>query len=124
MKCSHPFESLDEAVESGEALPERFQTGFAVAFAGEEAAEHGDPADDFADRGCFLGRLLFGQQPSGLPHRVVEHGIRRQIGMDSPQSHQMGQPPGDNEIDDQRDLQFLDMPQLQRLDPASVLEHT
>jgi len=107
MKCSHLFESLDEAAESGEALPERFQTGFAVAFTGEEAAKHGDPTDDFADRRRFLGRLLFGQQPSGLPFRLIEHGIRGQIGMDSPQSHQMGQPPGDNEIDDQRDLQFL-----------------
>jgi len=55
MNRLHLFNASDEAIELGKALPEGFDAGFAVAFAGEEAAEHGDAADDFAQSGHFWG---------------------------------------------------------------------
>ena len=117
------FDPFDEAAESGEALPKGFYAGFAIAFAGEEAAKHGDAADDIAYGRHFLGGRFFSQQPCGLPFSLVEHSARGQVGLDTSQAHQMSQSPGNDKINGQRDLQLLDMAQLQRFDPATILEH-
>jgi hypothetical protein len=123
MNCLHRFNASDEAADSCEALPERFNAGFPIPFSGKESAEHGDAADDLAQGGRFPGRLLFGQPPGGLPFDLVKHFAGGQFRMEAPQPYQMGQSPGDDPIEGQSPLQFLDMPQLQRFDAATVLEH-
>jgi hypothetical protein len=39
------FSAFDEAADSDEALPERFEAGLPIPFSSQEAAEHGDVAD-------------------------------------------------------------------------------
>ena len=45
MKCTHFLDASCEATDSRKALPEGFDAGLAIAFAGEEAAQHGDAAN-------------------------------------------------------------------------------
>jgi len=42
--------------------------------------------------------------------------------MNPAQPHEIGQAPGNDQIDRESQLQFLDLPQLKFLDPATVLE--
>lgn len=72
MSCAHLFNAPDEAADSGEALPERFDAGLPIAFSGKEPAEHSDAPDDLTQGGSFLGWLLLGQQPGGLPFNLVK----------------------------------------------------
>ena len=123
MSLTHFFDAPDEAADAGEALPQRLDAGLPVTFSGEESAKHGDAADDFTHGGRFLGWGLLGQQPRGLPFNGVKHFAGGQFGMDAPQSYQVGQSPGDDQINDQSQFEFFGMPQLQRLDTAAVLEH-
>lgn len=55
MNRAHFLNSPYEAADSGKALPERLDTGFAVALLGQEAAKHGDATNDFAHSRCLLG---------------------------------------------------------------------
>lgn len=48
----HFFNEIPQVLH---AQPEGFDAGFVVAFSAEEAAEHGDLPDDFANRRRALG---------------------------------------------------------------------
>ncbi len=106
MNRAHLLNPPDEATEPCEAQPEGFDTGLAVAFAGKETTQHGDAADHFAQGWRFSGGWFFGQQPGSLPFGLLEHGTGGQLGKDATQPRQVGQPPGDDQIDGQRQLQF------------------
>ncbi len=84
MNCSHMFDALDEAAEPSKALPKGFYARLAIALAGEEAAKHGDAADDLADDGHLLGWLFFSQQPCGLLFGLIEHDTGWQVGYTRP----------------------------------------
>lgn len=59
--CAHLLNAPDEAAESGRALSESLGSGFALALAGQETAEHGDAAYDVVYGRCLLWRGLLGQ---------------------------------------------------------------
>ena len=63
----HMLHSLDEVSQTLHAQPEGFDAGFAIAFSAEEAAEHGDLSNDFANRRRSLGDGLLRQNKSELP---------------------------------------------------------
>lgn len=120
----HMLHSLDEVSQTLHAYPEGFDAGwFAVAFSAEEAAEHGDLADDFANRWCDLGGGLFRQNISIFPLGLAEERAGFLVGMGSTQLGQTGQQPGNRQIDGQCHFLLGDAAQLQCFNPATILEY-
>ena len=61
-----PFGKIPDALK---AKPKRLDAGFAVVFSGEETAEHGDSADDLAQRGSRFREGFLGQDVRAFPLR-------------------------------------------------------
>src|SRR6218665_1357971 len=58
LKQAHMLNTLHKIPDPGEAKPERFDAGLAIALAAQEAAEHGHLPDDFTN-GRWLSRRFF-----------------------------------------------------------------
>ena len=119
---SHELHPADEVAESGEAQPEGLDAGFAVAFAAEEAAEHGDLPDHLAELGRGVGWNFLCQEIRALPFLLAEQLAGRQVRMSTPQSHEVCQAPRHHHVNRQGQLDLVDMPQLQGFYPTAILE--
>lgn len=102
--------------------PDCFDAWLTIAFAGQEAADAGDLSQDIVE--ARLGRRrLCSQQIGSLNLVRVEEQRGIQVGTGAAKPHQMGDAPGHHEVQCQGAFNAFDSAQLQRLDPAGILEY-
>ena len=105
-----------------ESQPDSFRAGFAIALAGEKSAQARDQAQHLVEPG--RDRLPdVGQQIRATNFIGIEEQSGIQIGATAAHVHQMDDSPGHHQKQRQRALEPFDRAQLQRLDPATVLQH-
>lgn len=117
------FYSFDDIPQTLHTLPKRFDARIAVALSAEETAEHGDLTNHFANRRYSFGNRLLRLNVSPFPFCLGKKQTGLKIRMGLPLFDQSGQAPGNYQIDCQSQFQLGHTGQLQRLDPATVLQH-
>jgi hypothetical protein len=118
------LDARNEIPDKREPKPERFDARFTVRLATEEAAENRNLADDRAKVRWLGRRVLLRQNIRRLPFRLGEECARiHQVGVSPSQTYRTGQAPRHDHIHGQRQFQFGNAAQLQRLYATAILEH-
>ena len=119
----HMLNRKREIAQLGQAQPERLHAGFAVALSGKETVQLGDQAHDIARGGRLLRRFLLVEDARTSPFDFREEQIGLEVGANAPKAHHVSDALRHHQIQRQGQFQFRLTIQLQRFDPATVLEH-
>ena len=122
MNGSYELDPPDKVAEPCEAQPEGLDAWFAVAFASEEATEHGDQPDHLSEVGRGAGRLFLCQEIRAFPFLLAEQLAGGQVRMSTPKSNEVWQAPRHHHVNRQGQLDLVDMPQLQGFHPTAIFE--
>ena len=86
-RLTHELETDDAVHDALEADPDGFDAWLAVAFARQEAAEHGDQSQDLIESGPVSRRLLLVEEIGGMPFILVEEHVGGQVRTGPAESH-------------------------------------
>src|SRR3954468_22011625 len=117
--------SRANVVEASQAEPDGFQSGLAIAFAAEEAAESGDETDGFL-QGGWRSRQRLARRcrcTQRLPFVRPEYARARAVRIVTSFVGKPHQPPGHNQVASKGSFQPLLRFQLQGFDPTTALKH-
>jgi hypothetical protein len=126
MNSPHIFHAHDDIPDALQAEPKSVEARLSVAFAAEEAAQHGNLPDDLANRRRGQRDRFLCQDVGPLPLLGREQRRSLKIGVRSAQPYQSCQSCqtlGDHHIYGQRQFQLTDVSQLQRFNATATLQH-